>query len=181
MKFCIVSGNPKRDGLCFSIMDEVASGAGDGGAETRVLSAAGMGKCRCCGNGWGTCREDNRCSFGGDGFDDARETIANADTLCFITPVYWGEMSEDLKCFFDRLRRCEFGDNGALAGKPVLLVASAGGSGGGILTCLQQMERFCRHTGAEIFDYVGVNRWNGEYKKKAAYSAARAMAEGRGR
>jgi hypothetical protein len=30
-----------------------------------------------------------------------------------------------------------------------------------------------------IFDYVGINRWNNDYKRKAVYAAARAMAEGR--
>jgi multimeric flavodoxin WrbA len=88
-------------------------------------------------------------------------------------------MAETLKTFFDRLRRCEFGQSGILAGKQVLLVASPGGTGNGMLSCLEQMDRFCRHTGAVIFDYIGVNRWNHDYKKHAVYAAARAMAEGR--
>jgi hypothetical protein len=67
----------------------------------------------------------------------------------------------------------------AFFGKQVLLVASAGGSGNGILSCLEQMDRFCKHTGAIIFDYIGINRWNSDYKKAAVYSAAKAMAEGR--
>jgi hypothetical protein len=66
-----------------------------------------------------------------------------------------------------------------LAGKPVLLVASPGGSGNGMLTCLEQMDRFCRHTGAAIFDYVGINRWNSDYKRAAAFAAAKALASGR--
>jgi hypothetical protein len=41
------------------------------------------------------------------------------------------------------------------------------------------MDRFARHTEAAIFDYIGVNRWNRDYKKKAAYAAAKAIAEGR--
>jgi len=77
------------------------------------------------------------------------------------------------------LRRCEFGQSGALFGKQVLLVAVPGGSGNGLLSCLEQLDRFCRHTGAVIFDYIGVNRWNSDYKKTAAYSAAKAMAEGK--
>jgi hypothetical protein len=48
-----------------------------------------------------------------------------------------------------------------------------------MLTCLEQMDRFCRHTGAVIFDYIGINRWNHDYKKAAAYAAAKAMAAGR--
>jgi hypothetical protein len=48
-----------------------------------------------------------------------------------------------------------------------------------MLSCLEQMDRFCRHTGAVIFDYIGANRWNHDYKKHAVYAAARAMTEGR--
>ena len=108
-----------------------------------------------------------------------QKAVKNADLLCIISPVYWGETSECLKNFLDKLRRCEFGDKGALSGKQVLLVASPGGSGNGALTCLEQFDRFCRHTGAVIFDYIGINRWNSDYKGVAAYYAARSMTEGR--
>jgi len=41
------------------------------------------------------------------------------------------------------------------------------------------MERFCRHTGAIIFDYIGGNRWNNNYKMIAVKLAAHAIATGR--
>ena len=179
MNYLVISGNPKKDGLCHSVMDRVLRGAKDGGAQVETLDVGGLERCHVCGSGWGICREQHRCAFGGDGFDDAQAAVKAADRLCFITPVYWGEMAEGLKCFFDRLRRCEFGQSGILSGKPVLLIASPGGTGNGMLTCLEQMDRFCRHTGAVIFDYIGVNRWNNDYKRDAAYAAARAMADGR--
>jgi multimeric flavodoxin WrbA len=170
VKYLVVSGNPKKDG----------------GAEPELLSPAGIERCHVCSGGWGTCRVQHRCSFGSDGFNEAQEKIIQADQFCFITPVYWAEMAEALKSFFDRLRRCEaliFANRDvrppALEGKQVLLVASPGGSGNGAVECLDQMDRFCRHTGAVIFDYISVNRWNNDYKKNAAYAAARAMAEGR--
>lgn len=179
MKFLIISGNPKSDGLCRSVQNDIERGARDGGAEATALTVEKLGRCRVCGTGWGTCRNENRCAFGGDGFDDAQKAVKAAEAICIVTPVYWGEMAESLKCFFDRLRRCEFGKDGALSGKPVLLVASPGGSGNGMLSCMDQLDRFCKHTGAEIFDYIGVNRWNSDYKRGAAYSAAKAVAEGR--
>jgi multimeric flavodoxin WrbA len=151
-----------------------------------ILAVDALERCHVCGEGWGSCREQHRCAFGGDGFNEAQEAVGKADLLCFITPVYWGEMAEGIKCFFDRLRRCEatkrFGGREAdsiFAGKQTLLAASPGGSGNGALSCLEQMDRFCRHTGALIFDYIGINRWNRDYKTAAAYAAARAMAEGR--
>jgi multimeric flavodoxin WrbA len=185
MKFLVLSGNPKRDGLCHGVTREILRGAGEGGAETELLGAEKIERCHVCGDGWGTCRAEHRCSFGEDGFDTAREALEKADAFCIITPVYWGEMAEGLKSFLDRLRRCEatkrFGGNSKsiLAGKQALLVASPGGSGNGALSCLEQMDRFTRHTEAVIFDYIGINRWNQDYKKKAAYAAAKAIAQGR--
>jgi multimeric flavodoxin WrbA len=124
---------------------------------------------------------ERKCAFGDDGYNEAVELVRKADKICLITPVYWGEMAEGLKCFLDRLRRCEnaMRGSGALAGKPVLLIASPGGSGNGALSCLEQMDRFCRHTGAVIFDYISVNRWNQDYKLESAYAAAKAIAGGR--
>ena len=179
MKYLIISGNPKKDGLTHAVTEEIMRGASDGGAEVKILNANGTEACRCCGDGWGTCLKEHNCEFGGNEFNKAREAARNADMLCIITPVYWGETAEGLKSFMDKFRRCEFGQNGALSGKQVLLAAVPGGSGGGMLPCLEQMERFCHHTGMKVFDYIGVNRWNSDYKKIAAYSAARAMAEGR--
>jgi multimeric flavodoxin WrbA len=187
MKFLVLSGNPKRDGLCHSVTQEILRGARDGGAETEFLSVEKIERCRVCGGGWGICRKEHRCIFGNDGFDTAREALEKADAFCIVTPVYWGEMAEGLKSFIDRLRRCEaskrFPGGGAsksvLSGKQTLLVASPGGSGNGALSCLEQLDRFARHTEAVIFDYIGVNRWNQDYKKEAAYAAAKAIARGR--
>ena len=175
MKYLIISGNPKDDGLCRSVQLEVERGAIDGGAQVETIEPHEFNRCRMCGDGWGPCRKENRCAFGTDGFDDVQNTVKQADAFCIITPVYWGECTESLKAFLDRLRRCEFGSEGALSGKPILLVASPGGSGNGMVSCFEQLDRFCRHVGAEIFDYIGVNRRNAEYKRTAAYCAAKAM------
>jgi multimeric flavodoxin WrbA len=182
MKFLILNGSPKKDGLCISVMNEIIKGAADGGADVETYTPQSIGTCKMCGGGWGTCRADHKCSYRNDGFDAGQEAVKNADAVCIITPVYWCEMSEQLKMFLDRLRRCEFGlftKEGALAGKQVLLVASPGGSGNGAVECIDQMDRFCRHMAAVIFDYISVNRWNSDYKKQAAYSAAYALAKGR--
>ena len=186
MKFLVITGNPKQRGLCHALTQEILRGGRDGGAAMETLAVDKLERCHVCGDGWGSCREQHRCAFGDDGFNGAQEAVKKADLLCFISPVYWGEMAEGIKCFFDRLRRCEaskqFGGRAAdsvLAGKQTLLAASPGGSGNGALSCLEQMDRLCRHTGAVIFDYISVNRWNNDYKKQAAYAAAKAMAEGR--
>ncbi|GHU12442.1 flavodoxin family protein [Spirochaetia bacterium] len=188
MSYLIISGSPKKGGLCHTITEEVRRGAVDGGEQVEILTVEKLERCHVCGTGWGSCRENHVCAFGDDGFTAAQNAVRAAGQLCFITPVYWSEMAESLKCFFDRLRRCEFdmpwqprpeGQPASLSGKQVLLIASPGGSGNGMISCLDQMDRFCRHTGAVIFDYIGINRWNNDYKRQAVYAAAKAMAGGR--
>jgi multimeric flavodoxin WrbA len=175
--FLIVNGSPKKSGLCRSVLREVERGAVYGGESVEILTPDKSERCHVCYDGWGTCRT-HECQFGADGFNEGQEMLRRADLICFITPVYWGEVSETMKCFLDRFRRCESG-NGGIAGKQCLLIASAGGSGNGITSALTQLERFCSHTNAVIFDYISINRWNNDYKRSAAYEAARAMAQGR--
>jgi len=181
MRIAILSGNPKTNGLTQSIIDAVKLGATEGGAEVDEVRLCDLDikVCQVCGDGWGVCRAESYCAYGDDGFDVARARLRDSDAIVIATPVYWWEVSEALKAFLDRLRRCEFSESGTVRDKQVLLVAVPGGSGNGLLSCFEQMERFCRHTGAIIFDYIGVNRWNSDYKRCAAEAAARALASGR--
>ena len=71
---------------------------------------------------------------------------------------------------------CHAGEKSRLAGTPFILVAAAGGSGNGAVSCLASMERLTQHVGARRFDMVSVNRWNREYKIKAIRDSTAAMA-----
>jgi multimeric flavodoxin WrbA len=179
MKVLVVSGTPKREGLCFSCVNAASEGAIKAGADCEVVRLLDyrLARCAVCEDGWGTCLNEHVCQFGDDGFDEIQNKLKAADAVILVTPVYWGEMTEIMKAFFDRFRRCEAlkREAGALFGKPVLLIASPGGSGNGMVSCFEQMERLCRSLGAKIFDYVGVNRWNREYKLVTIGEAAAAM------
>ena len=183
MRFLVFSGTPKHEGLCDSCVKAVREGSETEGVTVEVVRVCDfpIARCAICEDGWGDCLIKHTCRFGDDGFTDLQQKIARADAVALVTPVYWWEMTESMKAFFDRFRRCEAprGDKGAMAGKPVLLVASPGGSGNGMLSCLEQMERLCRHLRARIFDYIGVNRWNVDYKLAAIRSAAKALASGK--
>ncbi len=181
MKICILSGNPKTQGLCQSVIDAAIQGAAEGGAEVDEVRLCDydIAQCRVCGEGWGTCRNQNHCTYGSDGFDEVKARLEACDAMVFASPVYWHETTEVFKSFIDRLRRCEFNQEDGLRGKQALLIASAGGTGNGILSCFEQMERFCKHTGVLIYDFIGVNRWNNDYKRTAAKAVALAMASGR--
>ena len=180
VKIIVVSGNPKKDGLTYSMTEKLLQGLKDGGADAEVVGVCGMGFCRSCNNGQ-CLTEKHKCTFGNDGFTAIQEKIKEADGAAFISPVYWEEVSEGLKSFLDRFRRCESSTpmnsrNAAFTRKPVLLVACAGGSGRDMLEPLMQLERFACHTGADIFDEIAINRRNSAYKGETIYNAAKFMA-----
>ena len=137
--------------------------------------------CRQCEDGWGECRREGRCVIEDD-FEQIRAKVREADAWILVTPVYFGDLSECVKAFTDRLRRCNTGAKGeGLADTPVLGIAAAGGSGRGIATCLVSMDRLFGHLNAEIADLITVTRRSATYKREACRAAAKAMVESTGR
>ncbi|MCJ7548175.1 MAG: flavodoxin family protein [Anaerolineae bacterium] len=180
MKVLVIYTSPNYDGLTAACSSAAVEGARAAGAEVEEvrLNDLAVGMCEACGHGWGTCQQRHRCQVA-DGFQDLHTKTCAADALILVTPVYWGEMSESAKAFTDRFRRCEAtrGDESCLNGKPVLAVAAAGGSGGGMISCLASMERWIRHVRAKVWDLLPVNRWSRPYKLVAIREAAKAMVE----
>lgn len=176
----IVSSSPNTDGLTAACARAAADGltaAGVRSDEIRLTEYT-IGVCLQCANGWGTCLGQHRCQVIDD-FQSLHERFCSAETIVFVTPVYWGEMSESMKAFTDRLRRCEAtrSVDRVLTGRKVLAVAAAGGGGGGIVTCLEQIERLVSHLGMKRFDLIGVTRWTREAKLAAITGSARLLGE----
>jgi len=194
MKLLIISGTPKTYGLTYSFVEKSKETADKIGIESEVidLSKMNLTKCRMCSGGWGVCFYDHYCAFGDkDGFNDLQIKVKEADAFIFITPVYWGEMSEELKLFMDKLRRCQATKQwdsreeevSFLNGKPSIMVAVAGGGGGGCPSAFLHMERAVGAAGGDnwpkehagFFDFIAVNRWNKIYKQEALKEAINAM------
>ena len=190
MKLLIISGTPKTEGITYSFVKAAEETAGKLGleAEVVVLSNINLNKCKMCEDGWGICFFEHRCIFGDkDGFNTLQEKMKNADAFVYLTPVYWGEVSEEMKIFIDKLRRCQAtkqwdkreSEVSFIKGKPSIIVAVAGGGGGGITSTFAQMESAIGHMSGDnwprenagVFDLIGVNRWNQEYKREALKAA----------
>jgi len=174
----ILSSSPNTDGLTAACAAAAKAGIMEAGAgcEAVSLNDCRLEHCRACDNGWGTCREQHVCCIGDD-FATLQQKAADADGLVIVTPVYWGEPSEFHKAFFDRLRRCEAlaREASRLQGKPAVCVAAAGGSGGGTLTCLMQMEQALRPMGGVLRDRISITRFTREYQLEAIRAAARSL------
>ena len=194
MRILMVSGNPKTDGITWSFEEVAKNTSGELGIELDVirLSEINLMKCKMCGDGWGICFNQHKCIFGDkDGFNDLLNRVEKADAYIYVSPVYWGEISEEFKIFMDKLRRTQAtkqwnrdeNEVSFMKGKPSIMVAVAGGGGGGIISTFENLERAILHMGGDawpressgIFDYIGVNRWNQEYKREAFRMAITTM------
>jgi multimeric flavodoxin WrbA len=178
MNVLVIYSSPNKDGLtaaCAKAAEEGVKVAG-GHPETIPLNDLQVGMCEACEDGWGTCLEQHTCQTLDD-FQELHTRIKQADAYIIVTPVYWGEPSESAKALLDRLRRCEAtkGKESSLTNKPVIAIAAAGGSGGGMITCLASLERWIYHVNARIYDLIPLNRWSREYKLTAIASAAQTM------
>jgi len=174
----VLWASPNDDGLTAACAHAAEKGINSAGGQCRLvkLNEQSISACKTCGNGWGTCREQHECCIEDD-FQALQALVQKADALVFITPVYWGEMAEVAKCFTDRLRRSEATrrDESLLAGKPMVAVAAAGGSGNGTLSCLSQFERLAAHLGMRLIDGIPVKRYTRQYQLAAIESAAAAL------
>jgi multimeric flavodoxin WrbA len=138
-----------------------------------------VGLCAACDRGWGTCRQTHECQVQDD-FQSIHARTREAGCYVVVSPVYFGQLSESAKAFFDRLRRCEAtrGDDSALADNPIIGVAAAGGSGGGTATCLDEMNRLFAHLRCSVFDLIPVTQKSRAHKIKTIRHAAERMGEG---
>ena len=120
MHVLVFSSSPNTDGLTAACAAAAIEGcrSGGAGAEEVRLNDLDIGSCRACDRGWGTCGEKHYCQVE-DGFQAVHSRTKEADAYVFVNPVYFGEMSESMKRFVDRLRRCEAGlqEKSRLAGK----------------------------------------------------------------
>ena len=177
-KVAVLWSSPNKDGLTASAKDQFVQGLRDAGAQVEEihLNAKQLEHCRACGNGWGTCAKTGSCVIKDD-FAEIYRSIAEADGITWISAVYWWDMTECFKAFFDRLRRCDGWRNHFLAEKRCVLIACAGGTGRGTQECLQQLERGLTHMGMRTYDRISVVRYNKEYMLPAVYAGGRTYAE----
>ena len=177
-KAAIVWSSPNADGLTASAKNQFMKGLTDAGVEVEEihLNRRKLEHCRACGNGWGTCNKTGEC-VNRDDFAEIYRTLAEADGIVWISAVYWSDMTECFKAFFDRLRRCDATHNHFLRDKRCVLIACAGGTGRGTLECLTQLERGLTHMGMRAYDRIPVVRYNRDYMLPALCEAGKTYAE----
>ncbi|MHC1604764.1 MAG: flavodoxin family protein [Candidatus Methanofastidiosia archaeon] len=101
MKILAISGSPRKGGNTEYILEEVLKSAQEKGAETEMISVVGkeLKPCEAC----EYCAEHKICKID----DDAHyfyEKILDADGVVMGSPVYFGNVSCQLKAIIDRQR-----------------------------------------------------------------------------
>ena len=153
----------------------VGVGAAGGDVERHFLPAMRIERCRQCDSaGWGACRPEGYCVIVDD-FAGIVEQMREADGIVFANPVYFGDLSESLRAFLDRLRRILRHESAreGLEGKPVVGICVAGGGGGGAPNCCLSLERVLSTCGFGVLDLVPVRRQNLDLKAEVLEATGR--------
>ncbi|MFC1862726.1 flavodoxin family protein [Thermodesulfobacteriota bacterium] len=178
MQALVISGSRNPEGRTASLVNSLCRGISAGGGDSEVIFLPQMNieLCmQCNDDGWGICREDNKCIIEDD-FALIVDKIEKADALVLANPVYFGDLSESMKAFMDRFRRVRTmivprpanmpgpfnNDDGALA----MGLCYAGGSGNGSTSCCMNLERILQICGFDVVDVIPARRQNLEAKTK---------------
>ncbi len=106
-RILIVSSSPRKNSNSEALALAFAEGAKSAGHEVEVVSLRGktVNFCRGC----FVCQEKLRCVIRDDA-DEICQKALHADVLVFATPIYYYEMSGQLKTLLDRLNPLFPGD-----------------------------------------------------------------------
>lgn len=154
---------PNKIGLTFSCVEECEKilKEKDYQSEHICMNKKKINKCFACGKrGWGICGDKHIC-FQKDDFNDIYKHMEEFDSYIFISPVYFHELSESAKTFFDRLKRCDaFNDNSKIKDKKIICIACAGGSGSGTDETLNSFDTLSYFLRTKMVGRIPVTKFN---------------------
>lgn len=160
------SRNPK--GQTAGAVEALLEGSTSQGTECEkvFLPEMKIERCRQCDeNGWGDCRKEGHCVIEDD-FVSIVNKLKKAHVAVFATPVYFGDLSESMRAFLDRLRRTCMHDSGKekITNKPAMGICVAGGGGGGAPACAVSLENYLSRCGFDVVDMMPIRRQNLDMK-----------------
>ena len=98
-KILIISTSPRKGSNSETLAEAFAAGAREAGNEVELVSLRGKNIQFC--RGCFVCQETQRCVIRDDA-DALRQKALEADVLVFATPIYYYEMSGQMKTLLDR-------------------------------------------------------------------------------
>ena len=123
-KILILSTSPRKNSNSDALAEQFAKGAQQAGHQVEKISLIGkdIQFCRGC----LACQKTKRCVIHDDADKIVQEKMLHADVLVFATPIYYYEMSGQMKTLLDRanpLYSCDY------AFREIYLIAAAAEDG----------------------------------------------------
>ncbi len=162
MRAIALSGSRDPEGQTAQALGAFAAGLAEAGTDTKTEYLPGLDvqRCRQCdSDGWGQCKREGVCIIEDD-FERLVREINSADLVIFATPVYFGDLSESIRAFLDRLRRISRSDEARrlIEGTRAVGICVAGGGGGGAPACCLSLEKVVRTCGFDLLDVFAIRR-----------------------
>ena len=126
MDIVAIMGSPRKHANTDMLLDEMIRGAEENGHNVikHYISDLDVHPCRGC----GVCMSGKDCVFKDDGLTVTHQ-IAEAEGLIVSTPIYFGQMTGDLKVLLDRMYGITHNPLIPLTGKVVLIFTHLGSEG----------------------------------------------------
>ena len=169
MNAMVIFGSRNPKGQTASVVENLVDAMVGKGIQVEkvFLPTMTVERCRQCeDSGWGICKSKGKCVIKDD-FALLVEKMKKSDAVIFATPVYYGDLSESMKAFLDRLRRINMYYAGAQTGiqdKAAVGICVAGGGGGSSPECVHHLEKVLRTCGFNVLDMIPVRRQNADLK-----------------
>jgi multimeric flavodoxin WrbA len=135
-----ISGSPRKGKNTWSLLQAALDAAQEAGAETELLSLAGLNILPC--SGCNTCVREKRCSQDGD--DDmptVKKKLEEADGVILAAPSYFGGVPGVMKNMMDRTRSLKM-DGSRLKDKVCSALSLSGLRHGGAEQVAEHLARF---------------------------------------
>lgn len=148
MYIAAVNGSPIRDGDTQFLIDEILKTCRKQGAETEIINAAEAvsdAKRPFCTSCSSPC---NQSCYRGTKLMDAYEKLVRADAVVFASPVYFGNVTGQMKVFFDKIR--VFRGQKAFIGKPAGCAAVGFSRFGGQEETIKALHTMCLILGMTV-------------------------------
>lgn len=133
MNITVLESSPHKTGASNTLADYFIKGAEEAGHNIHILDVGHMDihPCKGCYRG----KDTGRCLFRNDDVYKIEQELIDTDMIVYVTPVYFYDMSAQLKLLVDRLH-CFYKH---LMGKKSLLIATAWRSDDEVMTYLRNL------------------------------------------
>jgi multimeric flavodoxin WrbA len=171
MKVVAITGNTRSNSSALKLAQTVLESSAVKGAQTQLLELRNLkyGDCIAC---MGCRTTSDRCVVQDD-LQEALEAVRNADAVIFSSPVYFGDVSGQFKCFFDRFFSfvdANFQNRLDPGKKAIFITVQAASDEKSYDDIVPRYERWLKHMKFDTFSMRVLGVWNVEdLDKKPEY------------